>query len=106
MVFQAGGLMMQMPIGTEWIVIIVVIVVVFFGVKKIPELARSLGKASGEFQKAKLEGGREIQRLKGQGGLERSKLEDIAYTLGIDSADKNDVELRTEIDAKLNRNKV
>ena len=39
----------------EWIIIILVIVVIFFGAKKIPELARSMGRATSEFQKARVE---------------------------------------------------
>ena len=39
----------------EWIIIILVIVVIFFGAKKIPELARSMGRATSEFQKARIE---------------------------------------------------
>jgi sec-independent protein translocase protein TatA len=34
--------------GNEWL-IIVVFILIFFGVKRIPELARSFGKASSEF---------------------------------------------------------
>ncbi len=42
-----------MGIGaTEWLLIIVV-VILLFGAKRIPELARSFGKASYEFKKAK-----------------------------------------------------
>ena len=41
--------------GMEWIIIILVIVVIFFGAKKIPELARSMGRATSEFQKARIE---------------------------------------------------
>ena len=37
------------PGGYEWIFIILIIVVIIFGAKKIPELARSLGKATSEF---------------------------------------------------------
>jgi sec-independent protein translocase protein TatA len=33
----------------EWIIVIVVIVLLLFGAKKIPELARSIGKARAEF---------------------------------------------------------
>jgi len=40
-------------VGMEWIVVIVAIVLLLFGAKKIPELARSIGKASGEFKKGK-----------------------------------------------------
>jgi sec-independent protein translocase protein TatA len=35
--------------GNEWLIIIVVFILIFFGVKRIPELARSFGKASSEF---------------------------------------------------------
>ena len=41
---------LQVPFGYEWIFIIVIIVVIFFGVKKIPELARSFGKATAEYE--------------------------------------------------------
>ncbi len=53
------NLLMQMPFGFEWIFIIVIIVVLFFGVKKIPELAKSFGKATAEFEKAKIEAKRD-----------------------------------------------
>ena len=42
--------------GLWQIVIVVLIVAVLFGAKKIPELARSLGKAKGEFKKGLAEG--------------------------------------------------
>lgn len=42
-----------MGLSTSEILIIVVLVLVLFGAKKIPELARSLGRASYEFKKAK-----------------------------------------------------
>ena len=49
-----------MPQGMEWIVIFVV-VLLLFGAKKIPELARGLGKSMGEFKKAREEFEREIK---------------------------------------------
>ena len=55
---------MQMPFGFEWIFIIVIIVVLFFGVKKIPELAKSFGKATAEFEKAKIEAKRDLDKYK------------------------------------------
>ena len=42
--------------GYEWVWIIVIVGVLLFGAKKIPELARTLGKSKGEFEKGKLEG--------------------------------------------------
>src|SRR6185503_3640418 len=39
---------LQLPTGYEFLIIIVIIVVLFFGVKKIPELARFFGKGIAE----------------------------------------------------------
>mgnify|MGYP001560459883 CR=1 FL=1 len=52
-------------LGIQEILIILVLAVVFiFGVKKIPELAKTLGKAKGEFEKGKLEGEKELNDFK------------------------------------------
>lgn len=91
--------------GLEWIIIIGLIIVIFFGVRKIPQLARSIGKASGEFQKARIEAKRELQDMKSQGNVGREKLETIAESLGIDYTNKNDDELRTAIEIELNKTK-
>jgi len=50
--------------ATEWIIIKVIIVVVIFRAKKVPELARSFGRATTEYEKAKIEAKKELQRLK------------------------------------------
>jgi sec-independent protein translocase protein TatA len=47
-------------IGPEWIVVGIVAVVVLFGAKKLPEIARSLGKSQSEFKKGLQEGKREL----------------------------------------------
>jgi sec-independent protein translocase protein TatA len=102
------GLMMQFAGlgGLEWVIIIALIVLVFFGVRKIPELARSFGKASAEFEKARIEAKRELQQLKSQGNtVGREKLENIAESLGIDYTNKNDDELRAAIELELNKTK-
>lgn len=41
--------------GPEWIVVIVILVLLF-GAKKLPELARSVGKSTSEFKKGVSEG--------------------------------------------------
>ncbi len=41
--------------GPEWIVVLVVLVLLF-GAKKLPELARSVGKSTSEFKKGMAEG--------------------------------------------------
>jgi sec-independent protein translocase protein TatA len=91
--------------GWEWVIIIGLIVVVFFGVKKIPELARSFGKASAEFEKARIEAKKELQQLKSEGRVGREKLESIAESLGIDYTNKNDDELKAAIELELNKSK-
>jgi sec-independent protein translocase protein TatA len=106
--FAGEGLLnltMQIPMGMEWLLIVVVIVVVFFGVRKIPELARSFGKATTEFEKARIEAKKELQQLKSQGNVDREKLEAIADSLGIDYTSKNDDELRAAIEVELNKGK-
>ena len=42
-----------MSIGFPEIIVILLVVLLLFGAKRIPELARALGKASYEFKKAK-----------------------------------------------------
>jgi sec-independent protein translocase protein TatA len=72
--------------GNEWLIIIVVFILIFFGVKRIPELARSFGKASSEFERSRFLARREIQQLKEKNRIittiEREKLESIADKLG------------------------
>lgn len=97
------GMLAQIPGGIEWVFIVIAIVVVFFGVKKIPELARTFGKASAEYEKARIEARRELQQLRGQERVGREKLEAIADSLGIDYTHKNDEELKAAIEVELNK---
>lgn len=53
--FIKSLLLLSMPGGTEWVFIILAIVLLF-GAKKIPELAKGLGKGMKEFKDAR-EGG-------------------------------------------------
>ncbi len=50
--------------STEIIVLVVVIGVLIFGAKKIPELAKTFGKAKGEFEKGKIAGDKELKEFK------------------------------------------
>jgi sec-independent protein translocase protein TatA len=106
-----SNLLMQIPTGFEWVFIIIIIVVVFFGVKKIPEIARSFGRAKTEYEKSKIEARRELEKVKrdthgsndddGLPAKDREKLESIADTLGIDYTHKNNDELRIAIELEL-----
>ena len=50
--------------GQEWIFIIIIAVVFIFGAKKIPELAKTFGKAKGEYEKGRIEGDKELEEFK------------------------------------------
>jgi sec-independent protein translocase protein TatA len=96
---------LQLPGGYEWIFIIIIIVVIFFGVKKIPELARSFGKATAEYEKARIEAKRELEQIRSNDKIGREKLEELAESLGIDYTNKNDDELRKAIEGAINKEK-
>ena len=49
-----------MPGPSEWIIVAIVAIVVIFGAKKIPEMARSMGRAQSEFKKGIKEGQAEL----------------------------------------------
>ncbi|EQB64707.1 MAG: Twin-arginine translocation protein, TatA/E family subunit [Thermoplasmatales archaeon I-plasma] len=45
---------------TDWIILIVVVLLVLGGTKKIPEMAKAMGRAMGEFRKGRMEVEKEI----------------------------------------------
>jgi len=55
---------LQFPGGMEWIWIVVIIAVLLFGAKKIPQLAKTFGKAKGEYEKGRIEGDKELKEFK------------------------------------------
>jgi sec-independent protein translocase protein TatA len=87
--------------GSEWLIVIVIVVVLIFGASRIPTVAKSLGRASGEFQKGKVETEIELQRLKAQAGqpasTDHDKLLGAARELGISTTGKTEDEIREEV---------
>jgi len=69
------NIFLQLPMGNEWIILIIVAVVLIFGAKKIPELAKTFGKAKGEFEKGKIEGEKELKDFKEKGSSDTSSKE-------------------------------
>jgi len=102
--FSSNALMLFLG-GYEWILVILVIVIVIFGAKKIPEIARSFGKAKAEFEKGRIQSKNELDKIKSEDSLNREKLESIADTLRIDYIGKDDESLKMDIDAALKRGK-
>jgi len=95
------------PPGILEIALIVVVIIVLFGAKKIPELARSLGKATGEFKKGKTEIeaelteiGKPVKEVKSKENTS-SKIKQIAQVNGISTEGKSDEQLLDEIQKKM-----
>ncbi len=109
--------------GNEWIILILLFLILVVGSKHLPELGRSLGKAFGEYEKAKASVRREMERMMmmsnndnnnnsklnsiipidGPVSNEREKLEIVARSLGIDPKDKGDDELKRLIMDRLGK---
>ena len=87
--------------GYEWILILVAVGVLFFGAKKIPQIARSIGKAESDYEKGKLEGKKEIDQVLGSD--ERLKLVKVAETVGIESEGLSDEQLKQAINDALSK---
>lgn len=93
-------------IGPNELLLILLIAVLLFGANKLPELARSVGRATGEFKKAQREAElelREFEKNLREGKYDnkeeekRKKLEEMARALKIDPEGKSDDELLEEI---------
>jgi len=65
-----------------------------------------LGKASSEFQKARIDSKKTLETdldKSGQKSVDREKLESIAETLGVDYTNKNDRDLKNSIEFELKK---
>jgi sec-independent protein translocase protein TatA len=96
-------------VGVEWIIIIIIIVIfLIWGPSKIPELARSLGKAKKEFEKAMKEAEEikqqaassiDVQALKNDVDM----LIETAKKLGIPTEGRTRAEIYNDVMAKLGK---
>ncbi len=90
--------------GFEWIIVLIILAALFLlGPKKIPELARSLGRAMGEFRRGRVELEREISReISGaESQSASSRIASAARHLGVDTTGRRDMELKLEIARKI-----
>lgn len=67
-----------------------------FGPAKLPELARSLGKAAGEFKKAQMEAEYDIKKPN-----KDAKIKNLASEMGLDAQNKTTEDLVEEIRTKI-----
>ena len=101
LILQIGGIK-----GMEWIIILVVVVVLLFGAKKLPDLARSIGRARGEFERGKIDIDKELAQEKSAVAEpvdELQKLIKAARELGIDTVGKTKEQLKAEISKSMLR---
>ena len=94
--------------GSEWIIIIFVALILILGTGQLPGVARKLGKAVNEYNKAKNDVQNHMKdfsshtvEITGPVQSERQKLEGIAKSLGVDVVGKSDDELRRIITGKI-----
>jgi sec-independent protein translocase protein TatA len=91
-------------IGFPELILILVVALLLFGPDKIPEIARSLGKAAGEFKKAQTETEREIRRQDEPLNEKDTKIHNLAIEMGLDVKNKNIEQLVEEIRLKIRTN--
>lgn len=74
------------PIGAPEMFIIFLVMLLLFGAKKLPQLARGIGKSAGEFKRAREEFEDEIRK----GGEEVEKEAEVKVTKSTKSEPRND----------------
>ena len=86
--------------GIEWVVILIIIaVLLLFGPSKLPELARGVGRALGEFRRGKMQIEREINSEISQMDTRdmRMRVEKVAGALGLSASGRSEMELKLDI---------
>jgi len=91
--------------GMEWIVLLIIIAVLFlFGPQKLPELARSTGRALGEFRRGQMEVQKEISQQFGASAADpRTREERAALALGVPTTGRSDLQLKLDIARSLDK---
>lgn len=82
-------------LGPSEVILILVAALILFGPNKLPELARSIGLAMGEFRRAQRE--TELQIRKVTDIKVDPKIEQLAKELGIDTLEKTESQIMDEI---------
>jgi len=86
--------------GIELIILLIIIaVLLLFGPQKLPELARGVGRALGEFRRGRMEVEREINaELSGMDVRDtRMRVEKAASALGVPAAGRSELQLKLDI---------
>lgn len=111
--------------GSEWIIIGLISIFLLFGSKRLPDMARHIGKAIGEYNNTRQAILKEVNQIKvnndlfyghnneknwhvgkiiqGPVSTEREKLEKIASSLNIEYLNISDEQLRSKILKKIKK---
>jgi sec-independent protein translocase protein TatA len=92
--------------GIEWIVLLIIIaVLLLFGPAKLPELARGVGRALGEFRRGRMEIEREINTELSQLDArdQRQRIEKTAGALAVPVSGRSELQLKLEIARTLDK---
>jgi len=92
--------------GIEWVVILIIIaVLLLFGPSKLPELARGVGRALGEFRRGRMEIEREIStELSTMDARDmRVRFEKAAGALGVPATGRSEMQLKLDIARAVDR---
>lgn len=104
--FSAGRLLAQIPGGFELIIILIIIaIILLFGPSKLPELARGIGRALGEFRRGRMELERELTTELGQMDAreKRMRVEKAATALGVSTKGRSENDLKLDIARAVDR---
>lgn len=92
--------------GIEDIILILIVALLLFGPNKLPELARSLGKATGEFKKAQMQTETELNHMVKPLEDKDEKIHNLAVEMGLNVQNKSNEQLIEEIRSKIRSNEV
>src|SRR5438034_1500288 len=98
--FSVGSVEAQLPTGFEYVILLIIIgILLLFGPQKLPELARGLGRALGEFRRGKMEIERQISDEINAMDVKdmRSRVEKAAGALAIPTSGRSELQLKLDI---------
>lgn len=90
----------QFPVGIELIILLIIIaILLLFGPQKLPELARGIGKALGEFRRGKMEVERQIstELSEFEQKESRARVERAASALGVATTGRSELQIKLDV---------
>lgn len=90
-----------MAIGTPELILIGLVIVLFFGAAKIPDLARALGRAKGEFEAGSREKVQARAAERTPEDAEKERVMKAARELGIPTEGRSLSDVKADVRAKL-----